>query len=66
MLNELPYEIQREIRRLNMAMSNQESFYDERKRDLFIDILKYSISDKVLTILMEEDKKKFERFLSSK
>lgn len=66
MLEQLPHKIQQEIRMLNRAIDGSDVFSDAKKKDLFIDLIKYSVSDKVLTILMEEDKKKFERFLISK
>lgn len=65
MLEQLPHKMQQEIRILNRSIHGQESMTEEAK-DQCVKMLIYHISDEVLTLLLAEDTKKFERFITSR
>jgi len=66
MLSELPEDIRRDIRILGNIMQWNYKYSRIEDRENAIDLLKWHISDILITILLTEDKKKLEYFLANK
>ena len=59
MLEQLPFEVQSDIRKLNIILDNDLMFSSDKE----IDMLKYRITELVLTILLREDEEKFSNYM---
>jgi hypothetical protein len=65
-LRELPTQTRMAVRLLNSMMHGKGMFDNIADREQQIDMLKETISDTVLTILMKEDDDKLDYFLKNK
>jgi len=65
-LKELPVQTRMAVRLLNAMMHGKGRFQDIEEREHHIDMLKETIADTVLTILMKEDDEKLDYFLTNK
>lgn len=66
MLEQLDKETRKDIRILGNIINNNYKYSRVEDRDNAIDMLMYRISDKVITLLLNEDKERKEYFLSNK
>lgn len=65
-LEQLPEDIRKDIRILWNILTTKYKYANVNDREQAIDLLKEHISDIVITILLCEDKKKMETFLTNK
>lgn len=65
-LEQLPEDIRKDVRILGNILNAKYKYANVNDREQAIDLLKEHISDIVITILLREDKKKMETFLTNK
>ena len=65
MLSELSQQTKTEVRSLRIVLEWKGKYSSIEERERIIDWLKYDIAEIVLTILLNEDKKRFDYFLTN-